>query len=74
MSFCNDAAGGKGEVAAELCFPRAKPNRETLRVESSSNGECCRCSCSSLLSKGLNDPMYPEETFGCGGGRAAVAS
>jgi len=74
MSFCNDAAGGKGEVAAEFCFPRAKPNRETFRVESSSNGEYCRCDCSSLLSKGLNDPMYPEETFDCGGGRVAAAS
>ena len=74
MSFCNDAAGGRGEVAAEFCFPRAKPNRETLLVESSSNGEYCRCGCCSLLSKGLNDPMYPVETFGCGGGRAAAAS
>lgn len=74
MSDCNGAAGGKGEVAAEFCFPRAKPNLETFRVESSSNGEYGCCGCSSLLSKGLNDPMYPEVTFGCGGDRVAAAS
>ena len=57
MSLCSGTVGGSGEGVAEVCFPRAKPNRETCRVESSSNGEYCRCNRSSLLSKGLNDPM-----------------